>query len=360
MHPTEQLLITERMAHDFNIIKDCLAFNNTIAIIIYGGYGRDEGSWIFDSPTQCRPYNDYDILLISKEKILSQRLSSIGEEIKQAIGIRWIDLGCKTIPDLQKMQPSIYNYDLKYASKVIYGDMNFRDFIPSMDSSTLPLREIETLYFTRLWTLLGSIDENGFSTDSCDGEKVRFFRNQMAKAILAIVDVRLLQIGKYHYSYNERVKRVCEYDSQNKTLVEMSKWALAEKLCPQASSMTKEEIQKLYNKVHQIYFEEMFKGLSKYYKSKIENTIHIERKLKWSPLNLMKRIGWLILRQNNDRENSISLKVAQSYIACAHSANYNDYMQRGIKAIKKIDPNFSEDSTWDEARLKIASLRLSQ
>ena len=341
MHSTEQLLIAERLKHDFGIIKNFLASDNTIAIIIYGGYGRDEGSWIFESSSKCLPYNDYDIILIAKEKISTQRLNSISEEIKHAIGIRWIDLGCKTIPELQTLRPSIYNYDLKYASKVIYGDMNIRDSIPGMDSSTLPLREIETLYFTRLWTLLGSLDENGLSSNSYDGEKVRLFRNQMAKAVLAIVDVLLLQKGKYHHSYCERVRRIRIYYPEKNDVSVLSEWALNEKMRPQSLLMDKIEVNKLYRRVWGIYFREMFFGLSKYYNKLIDNPAQIERHLKWSVMNLMKRIGWIIIKHNKAREKDISLKIAQSYISYSFLTSNRQYLSSGIEALRHIGADIS-------------------
>jgi hypothetical protein len=68
----------------------------------------------------------------------------------------------KTPAELRKLNPSIYNYDLKYASKVIQGDPDVLNLIPEMDPSKLPLKEGKTLFFTRLWTLLGSLDEKGF------------------------------------------------------------------------------------------------------------------------------------------------------------------------------------------------------
>ena len=43
---------------------------NIISIYLYGGYGRDEGSWVIEEVNglrEVKPYNDYDIALIVKK-----------------------------------------------------------------------------------------------------------------------------------------------------------------------------------------------------------------------------------------------------------------------------------------------------
>ena len=45
----------------------------------------------------------------------------------------FFETACATISKLKRLYPTIFNYDLKYGSKVIYGDKNILDLIPEMD-----------------------------------------------------------------------------------------------------------------------------------------------------------------------------------------------------------------------------------
>lgn len=352
--------MVDRLKNDIAIILNGLMDLNGIdACLLYGGYGREEGSWIINSDGTCLPYNDYDILLVLKNKISKEIIELLRKKMAQEIGIRWIDIGQKTPKELQKLRPSIYNYDLKYASKVIQGDPSILDFIPEIDVAKLPLKEGETLFFTRLWTFLGSLDEKGFSVDRV-GEESRFFRNQMAKAVLAVTDVLLLQKRAYHPSYKERVNRLNKFYPERKDISELAEWALEEKLFPKAPDMTADEIKKLYQKVHHHFFSEMYCILTKYYSRKVDNPKEIERYLKWGAVTLIKRIGWIALRKNMNWERIIAVNLAQCYITTAfnNDTNYENFLQMGISYIRYFDKSFAENSSWDEARVRVAKLRM--
>ncbi len=61
-----------------------------------------------------------------------------------------------------------------------------------------------------------------------------------------------------------------------------------------------------------------------------------------------------------NRERRIAVNLAQSYIAAAfdNDVNYKKFLKRGIKHIRFLDRSFSETSSWDEARVKVARLRM--
>jgi hypothetical protein len=353
----QEAIILARQESDYNVIIGALSIIKPMNIIIYGGYGRGEGSWILDDQDKCNPYNDYDILIIVEKIDQGIRLTEFAEKIREEIGIRWIDLGVKTVLELKTLGPSIFNYDLKFGSTVIYGEPDILDFIPFIDPNRLPLREVETLYFTRLWTLLGSLDERGLSI-AREGENVRFFRNQMAKAILAVVDVMLLSVGKYHPSYRKRVEIFQKTYPALNPHIDLVAWALNEKLRPQSVSMSSVEVNKLYDQVQSVFLGEMYKSLSIYYRKKIESPIQIEKQLKWSFVNLIKRLGWILIKRNSVRENMISLRIAQSYLAAAHNADSPEYLRKGLKALRHLKPDLNLNTNWDEARILAANLRL--
>jgi len=352
--------IDERFKQDLEFIKEFLIEFQPISIILYGSYGRDEGSWILDNIGKYVPYNDYDILMIIKNKIPKEIIKSIRQNIACKIGIRWIDIDQKTPNELKSLRTLIYNYDLKYASKVIYGDDKIRDLIPEMDSTKIPLKDVEILFFTRIWTFLGALNKKGTNV-KIYGEDSRFFRNQMGKAILAIVDVLLIQKGQYNSSYKERYNRLKKYFQHKKELIELANWALNEKLIPTAPDMTSDEIKVLYDKVYYQYFNEMFNALSKYHNRKIENSRNLEFIYRWGFSSLFRRIGWLLLKRNFQREKQIAMNIAQLYIATSYNyGNTNSlYLKKGINSLKRINKTIPNNLTWDEARCMVAEMRLA-
>ena len=70
-----ELEIEKSLNRDIETIKEIslslLDKENIISIYLYGGYGRDEGSWVLEEingEISAKPYNDYDITFIVKKK----------------------------------------------------------------------------------------------------------------------------------------------------------------------------------------------------------------------------------------------------------------------------------------------------
>ena len=331
---------------------------NLTAVILYGGFGRDEGSWLQDSDGTWRPYNDYDICIVTDQKAPAHEVKALEKSLAQEIGINWIDLSQLSPDEMKRLRLSIKNYDFKNASKVIYGDKTVLDRIPAMDASTLPMKEAQILYFTRLYTLLGSLDENGLDQNLGD-EPSRFFRNQMAKAILAIVDVLLLAKGAYDASYCRRVERVVQLYPEKKELIELSRWAHGERLRPQAPDMNSRQARRMYQSVHGHYFSEMYRALSLHFAKRIDGPQDVEFCMKWLPLNLLKRFYWLLKFRSLRAEKQVSLMLAQSYLAAAWAPDRinEKFLRQGLALLRRLDDRLSTESTWDQARLEAARLR---
>ncbi len=352
-------IIASRYNEDIELIKTSLDTKKYISTILYGGYGRDEGSWYEGPDGRLHPYNDYDIVLVTSQPQPPEILKSLGDQLAEQIGIRWINLTQKTPEQLRVLTPTIFNYDLKYASKVIDGDKNILDSIPSMDPSNLPLKEGEELFFTRIWTLLGCLNDRGLEQSLADDES-RFFRNQMAKAILAIVDVLLLQKKSYHPSYRERQTRLTTLFPKNDSMIQLNDWALKEKLQPKAPVMNNQELKELYNKVQTRFFLEMFSLLSKLYGTPITCARDLENHLKYHPKLLVGRIKTFLRNLNLSNENRIAVQIAQVYIATAYESGEINapLLNRGIKLMRQVRSTVPRDLTWNQARVAVAKMRM--
>jgi hypothetical protein len=334
-------------------------FPELLAAILYGSYGREEGSWYQDDNCKWHPYNDYDICVITKQKLPKQTINTLKNYLVRILGIKWIDLSQFSPDEMRQLQPSIFNYDLKKGSKVIYGNPAILDLMPEIDPTSLPYKEVQTLFFTRLYALLGSLKENGFNT-ILEGEDSRFFRNQMAKAVLAVVDVLLLAKHAYDSSYKKRVKLVSELYPDKKEFIVLSRWALAEKLRPKATVIQPNEVRDMYQIVHKYYFVEMYASLSKHFGKDVSGPEDIDFCMNWTLPRLIRRLFWLFRFRDLRMEHQISVMLAQTYIAVAwqpFGINIKR-LSRGVALLRRIDRKLPKKLNWDRARLEAARLRM--
>ena len=347
--------------HKRVIIDGCRSRLDTLgALVLYGGYGRGEGSWYRDEDG-WHPYNDYDLIAVVKHKVSQETVKQLRTDLAVEVGIQWVDLGQKTRRQLTHLKPSIYNYDLKYASTVIYGDPAILGVIPPMDPTRLPLREALTLFITRLWTFLGSLDEAGLGQD-LTGEDARFFRNQMAKALLAAVDAALLMKGGYDASYRLRMERVQSLYALSERRQQLFQWALDEKLRPQELEMGAEEVETLYDDVHGIFRSFMLEALSRYFGRTLYQIEDIVKNYRQHWSTLLKRILYPVARRSMRHERVVKVNLAQMYIFGAYrpGEDINDrLLAKGCALLKRLDPDLSDKMSWDQARLAAAALRMS-
>lgn len=354
-----ELEIEKSLNRDIETIKEIslslLDKENIISIYLYGGYGRGEGSWVLEEingQISAKPYNDYDIAFIVKKKIPNEKLRQLESEFKKNLDVKWIDLDQYTTLNLKLFNTTIKNYDFKYASKWIYGNKDVLKNIPSIDSKSITLKDVETLYLTRIWTLVGSFPKNGLMKMLKD-EKM-FFRNQMAKCILAIVDNILVLNKEYDASYKKRVEKIKNYTNDIE-LLELSRWALEEKLFPKCEGMDASEIKRLYKKVNKLFFKYFYSTLSIYYKKIIECPEDIDKFIIYNPIDLIKRKIKKVVFNDSRRELHMYLSILQGYIAYYYFDMTEDRIQN-IRSIMEREFSYTS-SDIDDIRLKVANLR---
>lgn len=346
--------------HHINIIvetsKNFLQSEDILAIYLYGGYGRDEGSWVIgnkNGKNVVKPYNDYDIAFIFKKKVSKDCIFNLERELLSRIDIRWVDISQYTTTGLRLLNTTVKNYDLKYASKCIYGDKRILKNIPHMDSTSITLKDVRILYETRLWTLLGSFPVSGLTKMTSEDEM--FFRNQMAKAVLAIVDIILIVNHQYTPSYVERVTRLKSYCDDNH-LLDLASWALSEKLRPKSSNMDNTEVKGLYQKVNNLFFSYFYSVLSQYYGANISSPEDIDRYIAFEPLSFVKRKIKSFFLRDNRGELGMYLLILQGYIAYYYLDMNEKYLNRVKKIMKR--KFFFESNDIDDIRIKVSQLRL--
>ena len=332
-----------KLKNDIHLILDVFNsrnLNSIDSIILYGSYGRNEGAF-FKKDNQVFVYNDYDILLIVDEKISESNLNNIKNELLLKIEIKWIDISQKLFSELRNLKPTIFNFDLKYGSSVIYGDQNVFDQIPPFREEQITLLDVEILYFTRLYPFLITFEDGNFDLGE-DEEKIRFFRNQWSKAVLAIVDSKLIRAKKYNSSYKIRSEILKVEYPKCKDVISLSNWALEEKLYPKGDFMSPLDMKKMFFKILNLYFEEMHLSLSLYYGKKIKTTDDLVIAKKYSIKQFIKQLKELIVdRSLKPYRRRNRLLILQSYaveILLKEEIESKAIFNKCIKLIRNICP----------------------
>tara|TARA_B100000780_G_scaffold66700_1_gene43956 strand:+ start:7939 stop:9015 length:1077 start_codon:yes stop_codon:yes gene_type:complete len=346
----------EKLKKDFDLIIKLICpelRSDIVSIVIYGSYGRSEGAF-YEKNGKIFTYNDYDILLVVSSVISHDELLNLKYTLTQKIDVRWIDISQMANGKLVELKPSIFNYDLKYGSKVIWGDQSILNKIRIGRFAIIPASEIEVLYFTRLYTFIGSLSKDAFD-NGVKEENSRFFRYQMCKAIFSIIDCELILLNQYSFSYKKKVELISVLKPE---LNNISRWALEEKLNPSDVSMNGDEVKDLYSSVIEIFRESMFKGISKCYNVEIKSTkrhifyFYFSRKHVFLLLK-----GLIKKRAYADYMKFCKLNFAQSYIMeCYFSENkLNNYMLNYVhnQLMNYTDTGSIESYDWNESRVAL-------
>ncbi|MFH1359025.1 MAG: hypothetical protein ABIH37_04000 [archaeon] len=133
------------------IIKIVLKYWKPRAIVMFGGFGHEGGSFKKIN-SKLLPLNDYDLYLVNDKPISGEKLEEVGEECSKALGrggieivehfneeydenkFFHVDLHFITTDSLKKVMPTQRSFDLK-TSLVVYGDKNILNQMPDIKVS---------------------------------------------------------------------------------------------------------------------------------------------------------------------------------------------------------------------------------
>lgn len=213
-----------------------------LAIYLVGGYGRGEGAW-YEDEEGLHPYNDFDLAVITDTPLSHEKTETLRKELAKEVGIKWVDIDYYSVGKLFSLTPTIHNVDLLEGCSLIYGEDVIKTYNIRIDKKKIGKEDIIKLYRTRMWTFLGSWDG---AFRNLNVEESRFFRNQMAKAVLAANDMRLVNLKEYTTSYRERAKIIMNEFKDDASIYELTEWAIKEKLRPSSTEITKNGMERLY------------------------------------------------------------------------------------------------------------------
>ena len=341
----------QKFNDEFDYLTKKLALLKPISIILYGSFGRGEGA-IYNDKKRDKLLNDIDILLIVKRKIDVNSIEKIKKELLKHIDIEWIDITQKTKINLKNSNASVFNYDLKYHSTILYGDKNILNLIPEIESHDIEYNEIKILFFSRIWCFLGSYKSEGIT--DLDGYEAAYFRNQMSKIIFALIDVILISNKKYISSYYKKIEVYKDffsgdYDSLNRHL----KYALENKFKPSKNKIKASEIKDILNDLASEFFKVFSMGLSLAYNKEINGPEEIVKAFKLDHRLIIKK--WVFNLFKPSRKNEFNELICRTYLV--GSIINKDLFNEAVKYYKLIlNEEKKENPSYDDIRVKIVKL----
>ena len=336
---------------EFDYLIKKLRALKPISIILYGSIGRGEGA-IYNDKKRDKLFNDIDILLIVKKKIDGNKIEKIKEELLKQIDVEWIDITQKTKINLKNSNASVFNYDLKYHSTILYGDKDILNLMPEIESHKIEYNEIKILFFTRIWCFLGSYKSEGIT--DLDGYEAAFFKNQMSKIIFALIDVILISNKKYISSYYKKIEVYKDffsgdYNSLNKYLL----FALKNKFTPSKNKIKASEIKDILNDLALEFFKVFSMGLSLAYNKKIEGPEEIIKAFKFDHRLIIKK--WAFNLFQPTRKNEFNELICRTYLV--GSIINKNLFDEAVKYYKLIlNEERIENPSYDDIRVKIVKL----
>lgn len=288
------------------------------AIFLVGGFGRDEGSVLIHNK---EPYiiNDYDLVVINHKSINNNTIESIRSEIESDLLIRQVDISIYKKSKLKKLPYTMYSYDLKYASKLIYGDAKLLNLIPSMDSRKMPL--YEAVRPLKLFPI-SLLQAYPFNKDLTDID-IFWSYQQISKSIIGWSTAMLVENGLYDPSYKKRLKLFLSHYSENNKLCELVTNAYEFKLQPVHNPIDRTNLEKLWKDANSANLDVTKKILGNFYSTDYE----IEKictSINFSLNNRLRRLFSFITRV--DKYSITYIFIGQIYL-CKALSEPNENLQ---------------------------------
>ena len=196
-----------------SFVRDC----NPISIILFGGFGKGEGS-IQAINGKPAPFNDFDFYIVTEKKLSDENLNEISMNAAKEVGMGGlevayfpgegydsnkffhVDTRCIPVSELGKLMKMQRYYELKYGSQIIYGDATTLDKIPEIKPNEIPVSDGLRNLFNKLHTMLLGLQED-YNEEQ---KKIRIFWSY--KCYMSICEALLILDGKFAPTSKEKSK----------------------------------------------------------------------------------------------------------------------------------------------------------
>lgn len=214
-------------------------------LVLAGGYGRGEGGVLREDGYDL-PYNDLEFFVfirgstILNDRRFKQALHELGERLSEGAGLD-VEFKVLSLAKLRRSRVSMFFYDLVMGHRwIIGGDDLFAGCEHHRSAVSIPTHEATRLLFNRCSGLLFAKDrlkKNEFTAADAD-----YIGRNLAKAQLALGDALLAANGLYHWSCEERHRRLFQLAGVDAALCRHHTAGVAFKLHPRRSTLTRDEL----------------------------------------------------------------------------------------------------------------------
>ena len=180
---------------------------NIVALFLTGGYARGEGSVLVEGDNII-PLGDYDILVISSFPHFHHDFSWL-RPLEREFKVQYhVEVSILWKPLLSFFRNRIYSYEVKFGSRLIFGDSRVLNMIPIGGGHAIDVGEGYSLMFNRLMGLLKVFDLQFMRESHIEKEQRLHLLFQSIKTVLSCGESLLLLNHRYHFSYEERLLRL--------------------------------------------------------------------------------------------------------------------------------------------------------
>lgn len=198
--------VDSKVDEDMKVIVGALRSElkgNLRAVLLCGGFGRGEGS-VISVDGEMRPYNDYDLVLVTKSYIPKVRLQELAERFARQVGIRFVDLGVMRESTLGKMTRSVFACDLQHCRQV-FGEEDMIRRIARVSPDGIGIEEARIQLRNRLICFLELTPDEWFLGQAMTDDAHRKMVLQISKAVTATVITDLIRFNRYVTSYRAQL-----------------------------------------------------------------------------------------------------------------------------------------------------------
>jgi len=197
--PAVDTLVASQLERSVTAIRERAP--SATAVVLAGGFGRGEGTPAGAGP-DARPSNDYDILVLG---IDGAEVAGLGDDLAREFHMDFVDISGGRSLDRGPVS-RLGDFDLRYGSKVLWGDPTIVERLGAFAPAELDLVEAAFLVGNRMGgMLLGLTGEH-----AAPGDETAYRSRQTSKLLIAIADAWLIVTGDYSVSYAVRRRRFAD------------------------------------------------------------------------------------------------------------------------------------------------------
>jgi hypothetical protein len=201
------------------------------AIVLAGSFGRGEGAVTMAADGGHTAYNDIDLVIVDKANH-TDALRELSAQLSARLGIDFVDLAYSD-GQWGEAPATIFNYDLRYGSRVIRGNADVLNRLPAYASADLPAMETVTLLLNRTLGVLSGLKTDFLATGALSQTERRYLTYQLIKAFTALGDAAVTGWGGYDSSYavrRDRFEWLARGAGLDESLISHVVWAYNAKL----------------------------------------------------------------------------------------------------------------------------------